>query len=65
MFLIADYTLIVYSKTYRAKQLPDVERSNCPEKKRPNLMLSADFFLMTVLQLKQNHSRRPAEDDRG
>lgn len=44
MFLITDYTLIVYSKTYRAKQLPDVERSNCPEKKRPNLMLSADFF---------------------
>lgn len=33
MFLITDYTLIVYSKTYRAKQLPDVERSNCPEKR--------------------------------
>lgn len=33
MFLIADYTLIVYTKTYRAKQLPDVERSNCPEKR--------------------------------
>lgn len=47
MFLITDYTLIVYSKTYRAKQLPDVERSNCPEKRDQISCSQLIFFLMS------------------